>query len=157
MATNGSAAASYTVPLLIDGKEVTTPTTFNVASPGTGEKVWQSSSASKEDALNAITAAEKALPTWAKTKPAERRDILLKAADLLEKRHKESFEYIRDETGALESFYDFIFNASVEMLKDIAGRITVALQGEIPTCSQEGTNALIVKEPYGVVFSIAPW
>jgi acyl-CoA reductase-like NAD-dependent aldehyde dehydrogenase len=157
MATNGSAETSYTVPLLINGKEVITSTTFDVTSPGTGEKVWQSSSASKNDALNAISAAEKALPTWSKTKPAERRAIMLKAADLLEKRKDESFKYISDETGALETFFGFIFDATVEMLRDTAGRIAGALQGEIPVCGREGTSALLLKEPYGVVFSIAPW
>jgi acyl-CoA reductase-like NAD-dependent aldehyde dehydrogenase len=157
MTTNGSAEANYIVPLLIDGKEVTTSTTFNVTSPGTGEKVWQSSSASKEDALSAIETAEKASFAWMKTKPAERRTILLKAADLLEKRRDESFKYISDETGALEGFFGFIFDASVEMLRDVAGRIAGALQGEIPTCGQEGTSALLLKEPYGVVLSIAPW
>lgn len=157
MAVNGTSGASYTVPLLIEGKELTTPTTFEVTAPGTGDKLWTSSSASKEDALSAIVAAEKAFPAWAKTKPAAKRAILLKAADLLEQRRDEGLKYQTEETGAAPMFCGVIFDATVEMLRDVAGRIPEAIKGEIPSCSQDGKNALLIKEPYGVVFSIAPW
>ena len=157
MATNGQTGSDYTVPLLIDGKEITTSSTFDVISPSTGEKLWQSSAVSHDDALAAISAAEKALPAWAKTKPAERRDILLKAADCLEKRRNESFKYVNDETGTQESFFSFTFGNAVEILRDVAGRISLALQGEAPVCGKEGTSALFLREPYGVVYSIAPW
>lgn len=45
----------------------------------------------------------------------------------------------------------------LEILRDVSGRIFSALSGEIPICQAEGTSALIVKEPYGVVLGIAPW
>ncbi|KIW09202.1 uncharacterized protein PV09_00130 [Verruconis gallopava] len=157
MSSNVSSTANYVVPLLLNGKEVTTSSTFDVTSPSTGQKLWPCSSASKEDALAAIQAAEKALPAWAKTKPAQRRDIILKAADLLAVRKDESLKYMCEETGADETFFEVIFDMTLEMLKDVAGRIAVALQGEIPICRQEGTSALLLKEPYGVNFSIAPW
>lgn len=155
--TNGTSGTDYVVPLLINGKEVTTSTTFDVTSPGTGKKVWASSSASNDDVLAAIDAAEKAGPAWEATKPAQRRSIILKAADILEGMKAESGSYMSDETGAGGPFVDFIFDTTVELLRDVAGRITTALGGEIPVCAQPGTQALIVKEPYGVNFSIAPW
>lgn len=157
MSSNGHTEAMYTVPLLINGKEIITSTTFDVTSPSTGEVIWKCASASKDDVLSAIEAAEKAGPAWAKTKPAERRTILLKAADLLEARKEESLKWLSEETGAVAPFIDFIFEQTVEMLRDVAGRIAHALAGEIPVCGQEGTNALVVKEPYGVNLSIAPW
>ena len=157
MATNGHGSSGYTVPLLIDGKEVTTSTTFDVTSPSTGEVIWKSSSASKDDVLSAIAAAEKAGPAWAKTKPAERRTILLKAADLLAARKEDSLKWLDEETGAKPPFADLVFDSTVELLRDVAGKIATALEGEIPVCAQEGTHALLVKEPYGVNFSIAPW
>ena len=157
MTTNGSLSTDYIVPLLIDGKEVTTATTFDVINPSTGKKVWGSSSASKEDVLNAIAAAEKAFPAWKKTKPAERRTILLKAAELLDSRKEASVTYIAEETGAVGPFVDYICAATVELLRDIAGRISQALQGDLPVCQEEGQEALVLKEPYGVNFAIAPW
>lgn len=154
---NGSVKTDYTVPLLIDGKEVVTSTTFGVISPNTGETIWQSSSASNDDALAAIDAAEKALPGWAKTKPVERRNLLLKAADCLEKHRDESFKYVHEETGTQEAFFGFTFDNAVEILRDVAGRISLSLQGDVPICAKQGTSALFLREPYGVIYSMAPW
>lgn len=157
--TNGHAAngSSYTVPLLIDGKDVVTETTFDVISPSSHKLLWHASSASKKDALGAVAAAAKALPSWAKTKPTQRRDILLRAADILEKRGEECGDYMMQETGALQQFAGgFNVPVAVEQIRDCAGRIT-SVMGAIPTCAQEGTSALIVKEPYGVILGIAPW
>jgi delta 1-pyrroline-5-carboxylate dehydrogenase len=149
--------SSFTVPLLLNGKEVTTSTTFPVISPSTGEALWSSSSASKQDALEAVAAAEAAFPAWAKTKPNYRRDLLLRAADLFAKRTSEAHEYIQKETGAVEAFSSFNTSNTLEIFRDVAGRIISALQGEVPICQEEGTSALILKEPYGVVLGIAPW
>lgn len=157
MATNGHSNSDYTVPFLINGKEVSSSSTFDVTSPSTGSVAWKAASASKDDVLSAIDAAEKAGPAWAKTKPAERRKILLKAADILETRKDESLKWLTEETGAIPPFIDLVFDSTVELLRDVAGKITSALEGEIPVCAQEGTHALLVKEPYGVNFSIAPW
>lgn len=61
------------------------------------------------------------------------------------------------ETGAVESFSKFNTDATAEMFRDTAGKIAAALDGEMPICQEEGTSALLFKEPYGVVFGIAPW
>jgi acyl-CoA reductase-like NAD-dependent aldehyde dehydrogenase len=149
--------ASFIVPLLINGKEVTTSTTFPVISPSTSEILWSSSSASKQDALEAASAAEAAFPAWSRSKPNFRRDIMLRAADLFEKRTSECHEYIMKETGAVEAFSTFNTANTLEIFKDISGKIALALEGEIPICQTEGTSALIVKEAYGVILGIAPW
>lgn len=61
------------------------------------------------------------------------------------------------ETGAASPFADgFNVPKCADMLRDVAGRLT-SIQGTIPSCEQEGTSALIVKEPFGVVLAIAPW
>ncbi|OCL07377.1 aldehyde dehydrogenase [Glonium stellatum] len=158
MSTNGSnSAASYTVPLLINGKEVTTSTTFPVVSPSSHETIWHSSSASVDDANAAVAAASAAFPAWSKTKPSVRRNILLKAAEILESRADECAGYMMQETGA-EAMFAGGFNIplTVEMLRDVAGRIS-GIMGSIPVCASEGTSALVLKEPFGVVLGIAPW
>lgn len=149
--------ASFTVPFLIDGKEVVSPTTFPVVSPSDSETLWQCSSASVKDAMTAVEAASTAFPAWNKTKPSFRRNIFLKAADLLDKREDECHGYLMRETGAIETFAKFNTMITTEMLRDVSGRIEQALHGEIPVCAQEGTEALLVKEPFGVVLGIAPW
>ncbi|KAF2708028.1 aldehyde dehydrogenase [Pleomassaria siparia CBS 279.74] len=148
---------SYTVPLLINGEEVTTSTTFPVISPSTHKQIWQASSASLEDVQSAIAAAQAAFRPWAKTKPSARRAIFLKAADILQSRGDEFGKYMMQETGSETAFSSgFNIPLTVEMFRDVAGRVGTVV-GSIPTCSQEGTAALVVKEPYGVILGIAPW
>jgi len=149
--------STFTVPFLIDGKEVVSPTTFPVVSPSDSETLWQCSSASVKDAMSTVEAASAAFPAWSKTKPSFRRNIFLKAADLLDKREGECHGYLMRETGALEQSAKFNTTITTEMLRDVSGRIEQALHGEIPVCGQEGTEALLVKEPFGVVLGIAPW
>src|SRR6266536_6420928 len=98
------------VPLFIDGKEVTTSTKFTIRNPTTGKDLWESSSCSPEDAVEAVEAAQAAFPAWSKTKPAVRRDILLRAADVFQKRREELAHYMKEETGALDQFTDFIID-----------------------------------------------
>jgi acyl-CoA reductase-like NAD-dependent aldehyde dehydrogenase len=148
---------SYTVPLLINGKEVTTKTTFSVTSPTTQKEVWSSSSASLEDVGAATSAAQAALPAWSKTKPATKRAIFMKAADIIDARADELAEYMKIETGAASPFANgFNVPKCADMLRDVAGRLSTVM-GSIPICEQEGTSALIVKEPIGTVLAIAPW
>jgi acyl-CoA reductase-like NAD-dependent aldehyde dehydrogenase len=91
--------SSGPVPLWIDGKEVTTTTTFQVTSPSTGEKLWTCSSASTTEATLAAEAAQRAFKSWRKTKPAEIQAIVLKAADIMESRREELAGYMMQETG----------------------------------------------------------
>jgi acyl-CoA reductase-like NAD-dependent aldehyde dehydrogenase len=154
-ASNGS--GDLVVPLQIYGNEVKTNTTFDVVNPSSGKVIWKAASASKEDVLKAVEAAQAAFPAWSKTKPSKRRDILLKAADILASRSEELGKYMMDETGSGEAFAGgFNIPTSVEMLKDIAGRI-ITISGSVPACGEDGKSAIIYKEPYGVVLGIAPW
>ena len=144
------------VPLWIAGKEVTTPTTFDVISPTDGKKLWSSSSISPKQATEAVEAAQTALKTWRKTKPAQIRAILLKAADIMEQRQGEIARYLMEETGALEGFAGFNMTVTIENFRDVAGRAANIL-GAIPQTGTPGQAAFLYKEPYGVNFGIAPW
>ncbi|KAM5350831.1 hypothetical protein ACJ41O_007336 [Fusarium nematophilum] len=145
------------VPLVIDGHNVASETTFPVLSPLTRAEIWTCSSASKQNALDAVSAAQRAFPTWSKTKPSHRRDIFLRAADVILRRKDELKEYMRLEIGANEDYQEFIIGLAVEGLKDTAGRIAGAVQGQIPESNHDGMRAIIYKRPYGVVLGIAPW
>ncbi|KAJ6510825.1 Aldehyde/histidinol dehydrogenase [Mycena sanguinolenta] len=146
----------YTVPLLINGQEKTSTTTFPVESPLSHTNIWSCSSATSADADAAVAAASAAFPAWSKTKPAQRRNILLKVADLLEERAEELKLHMRQETGSEEGFAIFNIATTAEHIRDTAGRCS-AIAGSIPVCEDEGTSALVLKEPYGVVLAIAPW
>lgn len=157
MTSNGQITSDRVIPLLINGNETISEKSFDVVSPVTNQPIWKCSSSSKEDAIKAIETAQAAFPAWSKTKPATRRDILLKASDILASRADELAGYMDKETGSLKGFSTgFNLPTSVEMLRDVAGRI-VMVTGSIPACGEDGRSALLLKEPYGVVFGMAAW
>lgn len=149
--------AAFTVPLIINGKEITSTSTFQVISPATGAKLWKASSVSAAEAAEAADAAQTAFESWSQTKPAYRKGILLRAADLLISRKEELLSYQSHETGAGRQFMEVNIRAAMGILLDIAGRLETALQGSLPIAEEEGTHAMMVKEPYGVILAIAPW
>ncbi|KAL9634251.1 MAG: hypothetical protein Q9164_004203, partial [Protoblastenia rupestris] len=152
-----NAATDHIIPLLINGEEVTTNTTFEVVSPVTNDTVWSCSSASIDLAIHAAEAAQAAFPAWKKTKPAYRRDIFIKASDIMKRRAAECAEYMEIETGSQPGYSrDFNVPSGIEQLRDVAGRIAT-FTGSIPISSTEGKNVLLFKEPYGVILGIAPW
>ncbi|KID95860.1 Aldehyde/histidinol dehydrogenase, partial [Metarhizium majus ARSEF 297] len=146
-----------TIPLIINGKDVISKTTFEAISPLTCKKASDCSSASQEHVQTAVAAAQAAFPAWAATKPSYRRDIFLAAADIMTKRREELGEYLNQEIGADQGYQDFIIGLSIEGLKDTAGRIAGACEGWIPESVHEGMKAMVVKRPYGVNVGIAPW
>lgn len=146
---------SYTVPFVINGEERLAENTFEVKSPDTGKFLHRCSIATEADVVAAIDAAAAAGQQWANTPAAERRDILLKAADIMDKRRDELAEYMMDEVAAARGWADFNLNLVIDMYKDVAGRVS-AVEGTVPPC-QSGLTTMVVKEPYGVVLAIAPW
>ena len=147
----------YVVPLQINGKDTLTSQTFPVTSPTTGKVIYEAASASVEDAISAVEAAQAAFGSWANVRPSRRRDIFLRAADILERRSSELAQYMQEETGA-DEFWSSGFNILVaaEGLRDVAGRIA-SIQGTIPATGSSDTTAFVYKVPYGVVLGIAPW
>ncbi|KAJ7060561.1 Aldehyde/histidinol dehydrogenase [Mycena amicta] len=146
-----------TIPLLIKGEERISASTFPVVSPVSHQVLYACSSASAADTDLAIAAASAAFQEWSKTKPAQRRTILLKAADLLEGLSPALTESIMLETGSTEAFAEFNIRTTAELIRDTAGKISASITGSVPVSQDEGTSALVLKEPYGVVLSIAPW
>lgn len=75
----------------------------------------------------------------------------------MEERSEELASYMTRETGAPDMIAGgFNLPVTVEMLRDIAGRVT-GLMGSIPATQEDGTGAFVFKEPYGVIYGIAPW
>ena len=145
------------IPMIINGKEEVGDSTFDVISPYTNEHCWSTASATPQDAIRAVEAADAAFPAWSQTKPTARRDILLKAADILESRLVQNAEYMRTEMGAdVGASQFFIVPLGIRMLRDIAGRIT-SICGSVPVLEEEGQSAIVYKEAMGVVLGIVPW
>lgn len=149
-------ATAGVVPLIINGQDYYPDKTFDVSSPSTGQIAHKCGSASVADANRAVDVAAEALKTWRKTTPQERRDIFLKAADIMESRRADLMAYMGDETGAAKGWVSFNIDTAIGIIKDVAGRIPT-LEGSYPATMNPSRGAIIMREPYGVVLSIAPW
>jgi acyl-CoA reductase-like NAD-dependent aldehyde dehydrogenase len=156
MSASDNNTLSAPLPLWIDGKEASTSITFDVYSPSTGDKLWTSCGATATEATQAVESAQRAFKSWRKTKPAERRQILLKAADIMETRRAELKHYMAQETGALEGFSEFNVSTTIEVFRNVAGLVS-NINGVIPQTQTSGTGAFVFKEPYGVIYGMAPW
>ncbi|KAJ5398867.1 hypothetical protein N7465_009356 [Penicillium sp. CMV-2018d] len=143
-------------PLIINNESIETDIKFEVHAPATGELSGYCAGVSVDDANRAVDSAQAAFPAWSKTKAHTRRDILLKAADIMDSRKEELIQYQREETGAGRPFSEATFNAGVLFIKEFAGRIST-IEGTVPNVRGEGEAAIVYKEPYGVILSIAPW
>jgi acyl-CoA reductase-like NAD-dependent aldehyde dehydrogenase len=93
-------SGDWTVPLWLNGEQVHGSKIFDIISPLTDKPLYKSAAASKEDALAAVSAAEKAFPAWSRTKPGHRRDLLLKAAEELVRRKDDLWYFCSQETGS---------------------------------------------------------
>jgi acyl-CoA reductase-like NAD-dependent aldehyde dehydrogenase len=148
--------APYTVPFIINGEEIVPKETFEVKSPATGELVHLCGVATESHAVAAVAAAATTASAWRDTTPSTRRDILLKAADIMDQRRSELEKYLVDEMGVDIGWAVFNLNITIDMIKDAAGRVST-LGGFVPTPSDPNTAAMVWREPYGVVLAIAPW
>ncbi|KAJ6442861.1 vanillin dehydrogenase [Purpureocillium lavendulum] len=149
-----ASSPSFTVPLFIGGKDCHPDKTFDVVSPCDGKVLHRCGSAAVTDASAAIAAAGEASKTWRRTTPPERRDIFLKAAEIMAGRREELAGYMATETGAPRAWCDFNLDVGTDMLKDIAGRIPT-LEGSFPALMDSNTSAIVMREPYGVVLAMA--
>ncbi|MBE3110408.1 MAG: aldehyde dehydrogenase family protein, partial [Acidobacteria bacterium] len=146
----------YTVPFFLNGKEYHTEERFDIKSPVTGDVLHSCSTASSKDVTAAVESAAEAFKTWRTMTPSRRRDIFLKAAEIMESRQEELAQNMIAETGATAMWAGFNLHIAIDVIKDVAGRIS-SIEGTIPSTANEGTGAMIMKEPYGVVLAIAPW
>jgi acyl-CoA reductase-like NAD-dependent aldehyde dehydrogenase len=146
----------YTVPFIINGKEVLAEKSFDVISPSTGKVVHRCSSASDADVDAAVDAAAQALKSWRGATPQARRAIFLKSAEIMVKRRDELAQYMMDEMGCARVWSDFNMKTAIELITDVAGRIS-AVEGAIPVTEDPNVHAMVVKEPFGVILAIAPW
>ncbi|QKD57872.1 Aldehyde/histidinol dehydrogenase [Fusarium oxysporum Fo47] len=144
------------VPHVIAGKQVHLDESFDVIRPDTGIVVHKASNAGVPQALSAVRSGTIAFGSWSLTTPGERRNIFLKAANVIDHRWTELKQYMMTETGCDEGWAEFNLSAAKGHVLDCAGRI-VAVEGGIPILDDASVGALVVKEPYGVVLAMAPW
>lgn len=144
--------------LIIDNtaRPATDSEQFNRHHPISGEVITSGAAATVSDALAAVESAERALADWAHTGPSARRDILLRAADILERRSEVFIAAMNAEVSSSEAWSQFNVFLTTQCLRQAAS-LTSNITGETIPTDRPGVFSMTVRQPAGVVLSMAPW
>jgi acyl-CoA reductase-like NAD-dependent aldehyde dehydrogenase len=104
----------------------------------------------------AYAAAQQAAKTWGATLPQERRDILLKAAAILEARKDEFAEWIAKEAGGAHAKGEVEVMLAREVILE-ASSFPSRMHGQILASSTPGKESRVYRKPLGVIGIISPW
>ena len=139
--------------MYIGGKAVKGASTMHVINPATEETVAVCPRADVAQLNEAVAQAKAAFRGWAKTPIAERRALLLRIADGVEKRASEIAQLLTAEQGKT------IGDATGEVMGAVYMMRTLA-QLDLPVeVIKEDANGKVVlhRTPLGVVAAITPW
>jgi vanillin dehydrogenase len=144
--------------LLIGGKSVPASSGHlaDDVSPWDGETYARVAAGTPEDVSRAADAAEAAFPSWSKLGAFERREIFLRAADIVAERREEAIAALARETGASRVFSEFNVAFCIQVLREAAAAITRPM-GELLATSIPGAYSMAQRIPLGVVGAISPW
>lgn len=146
-------------PLIINGKDVTADSTFDVTNPAdTRQVVARFQNASIEQAREAVAAARAAYPAWAATPYEERCAIVDKVADMINEESMELSAMMIMEMGKnrVEAMGDV--QESADLLRYYAYQMREN-NGYVRTMNSFGANDVntSVLRPYGVWTVISPF
>ena len=131
--------------------------TFEDRNPYTGEVLATVAAGTREDARQAVEAAQAAFPAWSQTPPAERQRVLLAAADILERRGDEVVGLLASETGCCIYGFGMFQMGFVPGLLRQAAALAYSPLGQILPSDLPGAMAMGLRRPVGVVGAIFPW
>jgi acyl-CoA reductase-like NAD-dependent aldehyde dehydrogenase/ABC-type branched-subunit amino acid transport system ATPase component len=130
--------------------------TFDRLDPMTGDIATRAAAASTGDAQKAADAAATAFPEWSSLSPVERRRLLLKAADILQSKAEDFAAAVVAETGSPAHWSHFNVGLAADMIREAAS-MTTQITGEVIPANRPGSTSLSIRQPVGVILSIAPW
>ncbi|MFD5015918.1 aldehyde dehydrogenase family protein [Streptomyces chartreusis] len=149
---------SVTRGLIIDGREVAASSgrTTSDINPWTGAVCAEVAAGTTDDVRRAVDAADAAFEAWAATKPAERRRILLRAAQLMSERVEEVVRLMAEEVGGVAPWAGFNARLAADILLEAAAEVTRPT-GQTLATNAEGVHSAQVRVPKGVIAAISPW
>lgn len=124
--------------------------------PYRGESLLKITSASEEDVDEAYRGALEAQRGWAAEPPQFRRDVLIRAADLLVRRKETIIGWLIRETGATRAKSEIEWHLVHEGTLE-AATYPFRMDGSLLPCSIPGKESRVYRRPVGVVGVISPW
>jgi len=125
--------------------------------PYTGEVYATVAAGGPADVIRAVDAAQDAFAAWAATSPSARRNLFLKAADVMESRAEQAAEVMAGEVGGTYGWALFNIGLAANILREAASAATQPVGEVLSTDIGGGALSLAVREPVGVVGAFAPW
>ncbi len=141
--------------LYINGKWRKTTEHIPVLDPATEAEIGRLPHAEQSDLDDALEAAEKGFRTWSRTPPAERANVLLKAAALMRERQEEIATAITAEHGKPLPQARSEVIRGCEFFEWDAGEATRTYGRVIP--SAPGVRYVVHHQPVGTVLGLSPW
>jgi succinate-semialdehyde dehydrogenase / glutarate-semialdehyde dehydrogenase len=142
--------------LLIGGEWVKGSGTFPVYDPATEEPLAEVADGTVADALDAVGAAQDALPGWAATPPRQRAEILRRAFELMTERAEALARLMSAENG--KSLRDARGEAAyaAEFFRWYAEE-AVRIEGTLMRSPSGANKILTLRQPIGVSVLVTPW
>ncbi|MET9084282.1 NAD-dependent succinate-semialdehyde dehydrogenase [Streptomyces sp. NPDC004237] len=140
----------------VDGTWLTTPDTFAVHDPATGEVLARVPLLDRARTAAAIDAAHRALPAWRALAAKERSRILRRWYDLVTAHADDLARLIVLEEGKpfAEALGEVAYAASfLEWFAEEAKRV----RGDVMAAPEASRRIVVLKEPVGVCAAITPW
>ena len=154
-AVSGQLGGEY--ELIIGGRKVKAAEQFNSINPSRKDQVvgvFQKAAA--EQARQAMETALETFPSWSRVDPAERADVLFRAADAMRRRRMELNAWMILEEGKNWLEADADVAEAIDFL-DFYGREMIRLAGEQPLTGVPGERNELVYIPLGMGVVIPPW
>ncbi len=130
--------------------------TREILSPATEQPIARVPEATEEDVERSVAAATAALPEWLDTTPAERADLLLRLAALVEDNTDALARTEARNAGKPFQMATDEMQICVDNLRFFAGAARV-LEGKAAGEYLRGYTSMLRREPVGVVAQIVPW
>ncbi len=147
-----------TLRFFINGefRESKTDTFYNLYNPSTGEITSRAPRCTKEEVLEAVSAAKAAFPKWRAVPPMKRVQVLYKIRELIIGHMKELTYLVAEENGKV------LTEAEGDVLKakectELATQIPTQMMGESLMNCSAGYDTVLYREPIGVFAGIVPF
>ncbi|MGB1160037.1 MAG: aldehyde dehydrogenase family protein [Alphaproteobacteria bacterium] len=129
---------------------------FDVTNPLDDSLYAQAAKGSAGDMDKAVSAAKAAFPAYRATLPMERERMLLRVAEIMERRQADLVNCLIDEIGSPVSKAMFEFNKGLTMVRAAAG-LCRYVRGETIPSDAPNKVSMSIREPLGVVAIITPF
>src|SRR6202451_2214906 len=142
--------------LLIGGEWTKGGATFPVLDPATEEPLAEVADGTAADALDAVDAAQTALPGWAATPPRQRAEILRRAFELMHARTEQFARLMSAENGKSRRDARSEASYAAEFFRWYAEE-AVRIEGTLMRAPSGANKILTLHQPIGVSLLVTPW